>query len=90
MPAIRNIEHGSCGRATNNASQGKSLAAWKGHKWGQGWGVYALPFSSGHVLTLQVFPQNDFSPYVTIWHHDPQGTWSIYVHGPAMTPPARA
>jgi hypothetical protein len=40
----------------------------KGHAPGEnqeyvnGWGIFALPFESGDVLALRVFPQNDFSP----------------------------
>src|SRR5262249_54272187 len=37
-----------------------------------------------HVLALRVFPQNDFAPYRTIWHRDPQGRWAIYVDGPRL------
>ena len=55
---------------------------WPGHEYVKGWGVMGLPFDSGHVLALRVFPENDFSPYRTIWHRDPEGLWSIYVDGP--------
>ena len=48
-------------------------------EYAKGWGVFGLPFDSGHVLALRVFPKNDFSPYRTIWHRDPGGQWSIYV-----------
>ena len=41
-----------------------------------------LPFDSGHYLALRVFPENDFSPYKTVWHRDPEGQWSIFVDGP--------
>src|SRR5229473_8386550 len=54
---------------------------WPGHEYVKGWGVFGLPFESGHVLALRVFPENDFSPYRTIWHRDPGGRWSIYVGG---------
>jgi hypothetical protein len=54
---------------------------WPGHEYVKGWGVFALPFDSGHVLALRVFPENDFSPYKTVWHRDPEGRWSIYVDG---------
>jgi hypothetical protein len=54
---------------------------WPGHEYVKGWGVFALPFDSGHVLALRVFPENDFSPYRTLWHRDPEGHWSIYVDG---------
>jgi hypothetical protein len=43
-----------------------------------------LPFDSGHVLALRVFPQNDFGPYRTLWHRDPSGSWSIHVDGPRL------
>lgn len=50
----------------------------------KGWGVFALPFDSGHVLALRVFPESDFGPYRTVWHRDPGGSWSIYVDGPRL------
>jgi hypothetical protein len=43
-----------------------------------------LPFDSGHVLALRVFPENDFGPYRAVWHRDPGGRWSIYVDGPRL------
>ena len=57
---------------------------WPGHEYVRGWGVFGLPFDSGHVLALRVFPENDFSPYRTLWHRDPQGRWSIYVDGQSV------
>ena len=57
-------------------------APWPEHEYVRGWGVFALPFDSGHVLALRVFPDNDFSPYTTVWHRDPAGAWSIFVDGP--------
>jgi hypothetical protein len=56
-------------------------AAREGKEYVNGWGIFALPFESGHVLALRVFPQNDFSPYVSVWHRDPRGRWAIYVDG---------
>ncbi len=50
----------------------------------EGLGVFGLPFDSGHILALRVFPENDFSPYRTIWHRDPDGRWAIYVDGPRL------
>ena len=38
-------------------------APWPNHEYVKGWGVFGLPFDSGHVLALRVFPENDFSPY---------------------------
>jgi hypothetical protein len=59
----------------------RSRAPWAGYEYVKGWGVFGLPFDSGHVLALRVFPENDFGPYRTIWHRDPAGRWSIYVDG---------
>ena len=55
-----------------------------GHEYVRGWGVFGLPFDSGHVLALRVFPENDFAPYRTVWHRDPDEQWSIYVDGPRL------
>jgi len=54
---------------------------WPGYEYAKGWGVFALPFASGHVLALRVFPENGFSPYRALWHRDPQRRWSIHVDG---------
>ncbi len=56
-------------------------APWHGCEYARGWGVFALPFDSGHVLALRVFPQNDFGPSRAVWHRDPDGRWSIHVDG---------
>ena len=56
-------------------------APWPGHEYARGWGVFALPFDSGHVLVLRVFPESSFGPYRAVWHRDPAGRWSIYVDG---------
>ena len=61
------------------ASRGR--APWPGHEYVNGWGVFGLPFDSGHLLALRVFPDNDFGPYRTLWHRTPGGEWSIYVDG---------
>jgi len=53
-------------------------ASWPDHEYVRGWGVFGLPFDSGHVLALRVFPQSSFGPYRTLWHRDPGGRWSIY------------
>lgn len=39
---------------------------WPGYEYVKGWSVSGLPFDSGHVLALRVFPENDFSPYRTV------------------------
>ncbi len=59
----------------------RGRAPWPNHEYVRGWGVFGLPFDSGHVLALRVFPENDFSPYRTLWHRTPDGAWSIYVDG---------
>jgi len=55
-----------------------------GFEYVRGWGVYALPLDTGHVLALRVFPENDFAPYRTIWHRSPEGDWSIYADSPRL------
>jgi len=62
----------------------RGQAPWPGHEYVKGWGVFGLPFDSGHVLALRNFPENDFGPYRTLWHRDPGGHWSIYVDGPRL------
>ena len=59
----------------------KGHAPGKNQEYVNGWGIFALPFESGDVLALRVFPQNDFSPYRALWHRDPSGRWAIYVDG---------
>lgn len=59
-------------------------APWAGYEHVKGWGVFGLPFDSGHVLALRVFPENDFGPYRTVWHRDPTGSWAIHVDGPRL------
>lgn len=62
----------------------RGQAPWRDHEYVRGWGVIGLPFDSGHVLALRVFPENDFSPYRTLWHRKPDGEWSIYVDGACL------
>jgi hypothetical protein len=57
---------------------------WPGHEHYAGYGVMVLPFSSGHLLGLRVFPENDFAPYESVWHRTPDGAWSIYNDGPSL------
>lgn len=57
---------------------------WGGHEYARGYGVLNLPFDSGHLLGLRVFPENDFAPYVSVWHRSPAGAWAIYVDGPSL------
>ena len=57
---------------------------WPNHEYVRGWGVFGLPFDSGHYLALRVFPENDFAPYRTVWHRDPAGSWSIFADAPRL------
>lgn len=66
------------------ADIGEDQGRLAGREYVDGWGVFALPFSSGHVLGLRVFPRNDFAPYVALWHRDPTGRWTIHVDGPRL------
>jgi hypothetical protein len=59
-------------------------SAWAGHEYGVGYGVLSLPFDSGHLLGLRAFPQNDFAPFVSLWHRPPGAGWAIYVDGPSL------
>lgn len=59
----------------------RGRAPWPDHEYVKGWGVFGLPFDSGHVLALRVFPENDFGPYRTLWHRDSSERWSIHVDG---------
>jgi hypothetical protein len=57
---------------------------WANHEYVRGWGVFGLPFDSGHILALRVFPENDFAAYRTLWHRTPEGSWSIYADAPRL------
>jgi hypothetical protein len=57
---------------------------WDGYEHARGYGVLNLPFDSGHLLGLRVFPENDFAPYVSVWHRPPGEDWAIYVDGPSL------
>lgn len=61
-----------------------STSPWGGHEHVRGYAVMALPFSSGHVLGLRVWPENDFAPYVSVWHRTPGGDWSMFSDGPLL------
>lgn len=59
-------------------------SAWTGHEHYRGYAGMVLPFSSGHMLALRVFPESDISPYKSVWHCTPEGEWSIYNDGPSL------
>jgi hypothetical protein len=63
---------------------GQARSPWPDYEYVKGWGVFGLPFSSGHVLALRVFPHSTFGPYRTVWHCEPDGRWSIHVDGPRL------
>ena len=63
---------------TTAIGPGVREAPWPHHEYVRGWGVFGLPFDSGHVLALRAFPQGSFGPYRTVWHRDPAGRWSIF------------
>ena len=65
-------------------SEATGDAPWPGHEYARGWGVFSLPFDSGHLLAFRVVPQNSFAPYRTVWHRDPDGRWSIFVDAPEV------
>ena len=67
---------------TSAVREHTGAAPWPGYEYVRGWGVFGLPFDSGHVLALRVFPEGSFGPYRTVWHRDPAGKWSIFVDGP--------
>lgn len=54
------------------------------HEHVNGWMVMVLPFSSGDLLALRVFPEGDFAPFASVWHCNTAGEWSIYNDGPSM------
>jgi hypothetical protein len=60
------------------------VSPWTGYEHYRGYAVLAMPFASGHLLGLRVFPENDFAPYKSIWHRTPEGSWSIYNDGPSL------
>ncbi|CAN5652347.1 hypothetical protein BH23CHL2_BH23CHL2_30560 [soil metagenome] len=57
---------------------------WAGHEHYHGYGVMVMPFSSGHLLGLRVFPDTDFGPYRSVWHRTPGGDWSIFNDGHSL------
>ena len=57
---------------------------WPDHEHVRGYAVLELPFSSGHLLGLRVWPQSDFGPWVSVWHRTPGGEWSMFNDGPSL------
>lgn len=75
---------GTPAELTSSIPEGRGDAPWAGYEYVKGWGVFGLPFDSGHVLALRVMPQGSFEPYRAIWHRNPEGRWSINVDGPRV------
>jgi len=59
-------------------------APWAGYEYVKGWGIFCLPFDSGHVLALRVMPESSIAPYRSLYHRDPLGNWALYVDGPKV------
>lgn len=82
------LVNASCGTVHGLAGELQRLpiqiapSPWPGWEHVRGFGVFALPFSSGHILALRVFPQGDFGPFATLWHRSPAGNWSLYYDAP--------
>ncbi len=59
-------------------------STWDGYEHFKGYTVMMLPLSSGYLLGLRMFPENDFAPYKSVWMCTPDGEWSIYNDGPSL------
>lgn len=66
------------------ANLDRTKARWSGFEQLTGWAILSLPFSSGEVLGLRVFPFSDFAPYRSVWHRNVAGEWTVHVDGPAL------
>lgn len=70
-------------RKANAIEPGTDTSPWPDHEHVFGYGALELPFSSGHLLGLRVWPRTDFTPWVSVWHRTPRGEWSIFNDGPS-------
>lgn len=61
-----------------------ATSPWPDHEYLRGFAAMGLSFSSGHMLELRVTPQNDFAPYVSVWHRTPEGEWITFSDGPCL------
>ena len=68
----------------NALEPGVRTAPWPGHELLRGYAVMALPFSSGYLLALRVWVQNDFAPYRSVWIRSPEGEWRMVNDGPLL------
>lgn len=71
-------------RKANAIEPGTDTSPWTNHEHVFGYGALELPFSSGHLLGLRVWPRTDFTPWVSVWHRTPGGEWSIFNDGPSI------
>jgi hypothetical protein len=45
----------------------------------QGYGVMGLPFLSGDLLAMRRWPASSIGPpYTSVWHRDPDGSWTFW------------
>jgi hypothetical protein len=44
-----------------------------------GYGVMGLPFTTGDILAMRRFPASSLGEgYTSVWHRDPEGSWTFY------------
>lgn len=84
LRAVRLTRRRDLATELGDLPKGRAHFAWPDHEYVRGWGIFSLPFDSGHVLALRVIPQNAFAPCRTVWHRTPDGLWSIFVDGPRL------
>lgn len=68
----------------NAIESGTGTSPWPDHEHVLGYAALELPFSSGHLLGLRVWPRTDFAPWASVWHRTPGGEWSIFNDGPSV------
>jgi len=68
----------------NGVEPGVRTSPWPGTELLRGYAVMALPFSSGYLLALRVWKQNDFAPYRSVWIRRPAGEWRMVNDGPLL------
>ncbi len=50
-----------------------------GERFGGGYGIMGLPFTSGHLLAFRRIPASSIGPgYTSVWHRGPSGVWTFY------------
>ena len=61
-----------------------NTSPWTDHEHIRGYAVMMLPFSSGDLLGLRVWPESDFAPYVSVWYRSSDGEWSMFSDGHSL------